>query len=100
MRLSKNAWPFKEPVDPNQVTDYLVVIKEPMGKKFYLNSDLQTLENNLECGNYKNKDSFVKDLKKIVSNAKKYNEQNTIFFKCAKDFEHTVDDLIQNLREK
>jgi len=26
------AWPFLEPVDPNDAPDYYGVIKEPMGK--------------------------------------------------------------------
>lgn len=25
------AWPFLEPVDPNEVPDYYTVIKDPMG---------------------------------------------------------------------
>lgn len=28
----KMAWPFLEPVDPNEVPDYYTVIKDPMGK--------------------------------------------------------------------
>lgn len=28
----KSAWPFMEPVDPNEAPDYYKVIKEPMGK--------------------------------------------------------------------
>jgi hypothetical protein len=27
----KSAWPFMEPVDPNEAPDYYKVIKEPMG---------------------------------------------------------------------
>ena len=27
------AWPFLEPVDENEVTDYYQIVKEPMGKK-------------------------------------------------------------------
>lgn len=29
----KMAWPFLEPVDPNDAPDYYGVIKEPMGKR-------------------------------------------------------------------
>lgn len=30
------GWPFIEPVDASEVPDYYIVIKEPMGKLFYL----------------------------------------------------------------
>lgn len=32
----KSAWPFMEPVDPNEAPDYYKVIKEPMGKYLLL----------------------------------------------------------------
>lgn len=32
----KMAWPFLEPVDPNDAPDYYGVIKEPMGKRSFL----------------------------------------------------------------
>jgi len=32
----KMGWPFIEPVDASEVPDYYIVIKEPMGKLFYL----------------------------------------------------------------
>lgn len=31
-QTNKNAWPFIDPVDANEVPDYYNVIKEPMGK--------------------------------------------------------------------
>lgn len=31
-KAHKSAWPFMEPVDPNEAPDYYKVIKEPMGK--------------------------------------------------------------------
>lgn len=32
LQAHKSAWPFMEPVDPNEAPDYYKVIKEPMGK--------------------------------------------------------------------
>lgn len=32
IQAHKSAWPFMEPVDPNEAPDYYKVIKEPMGK--------------------------------------------------------------------
>ena len=34
LQAHKMAWPFLEPVDPNDAPDYYGVIKEPMGKCF------------------------------------------------------------------
>ena len=31
VQAHKSAWPFMEPVDPNEAPDYYKVIKEPMG---------------------------------------------------------------------
>ena len=32
----KMAWPFLEPVDINEVSDYYQIVKEPMGKFYQL----------------------------------------------------------------
>lgn len=34
-QLHKSAWPFMEPVDPEEAPDYYNVVKEPMGKLRY-----------------------------------------------------------------
>lgn len=35
-----DAWPFKEPVDARDVPDYYDIIKDPMGKKFQIKSNI------------------------------------------------------------
>jgi histone acetyltransferase len=60
---------------------------------------VSTLENNLESGMYKTKEKFVKDLKKIFTNAKNYNKPHTIYHKYAKDIENSIEDSIKNLKE-
>lgn len=32
-QINRNSWPFKQPVDQNEVPKYYEVIKEPMGKE-------------------------------------------------------------------
>ena len=91
LKSNKNSWPFKEPVNTQQVPDYYETIKEPM--------DLQTLEKGLESGNYKNKNAFVKDLRKIFSNARQYNKVNSIYHKYATMLENSIEDDIANLRQ-
>jgi histone acetyltransferase len=65
----------------------------------YLKLDLQTLESNLESGLYRTKEKFVRDLKKIFTNAKNYNKPHTIYHKYSKDLESCVEDDIKNLKE-
>jgi histone acetyltransferase len=91
LKLAKNAWPFLKPVDPKEVPDYYEIIKEPM--------DISTLESNLESGMYKNKEKFVKDVRKIFINAKAYNKPHTIYHKYAKDIESSIEDSIKCLKD-
>jgi hypothetical protein len=58
---------------------------------------LQTLENNLDLGNYKDKASFKKDLIKIFENAKKYNKPSTFYYKSARELENLIEADIRNL---
>ena len=91
LKSNKNSWPFKEPVNAQQVPDYYDTIKEPM--------DLQTLEKGLESGNYKSKNAFVKDLKKIFDNARVYNKVSSIYYKYATMLENLIKEDIENLKQ-
>ncbi|MCQ2819553.1 MAG: GNAT family N-acetyltransferase [archaeon] len=91
-KTHKSAWPFLEPVDKEKVPDYYDMIKEPM--------DLQTLEKNLESGNYKCKEHFVKALNLIFSNCKTFNPKNSVFFKAAVNLETDLEADIKNLEDE
>lgn len=57
------AWPFREPVDPKEVPDYLDVIKEPI--------DLSTMDKRIRQDNYyRTKDAFFADLILVSSFAR------------------------------
>lgn len=64
---------FLEPVDTEQVSDYLTIIKNPM--------DLGTIEQKLSI--YKNLREFQNDVELVCSNAMTYNAPNTIYYKNA-----------------
>ena len=91
IRDEKISQPFHYPVSKEMVTDYYEIIKEPM--------DLQTLESNLEMGNYKNKKAFEKDLSKIFENAKTYNKSSTFYYKSAKELEQLIIPDLKNLSD-
>ena len=58
--------PFFHAVDEEVVTDYYKIIKNPM--------DLDQVSENIDDGVYTSIELFLKDLKLIVTNAKKYNK--------------------------
>ncbi len=91
LKNHQNAWPFKEPVDSNLVPDYYNKITQPM--------DLQTLEKNLESGNYKNKNVFEKELRKIFSNAREYNKPGTIYYKFANTLEDFIEEDLKKMKD-
>jgi histone acetyltransferase len=91
IKEEKSSQPFLYPVNREQVVDYYEIIKDPM--------DLQTLENNLDLGNYKDKNSFKKDLLKIFENSKKYNKPSTFYYKSAKELENLIEPNLRNLRD-
>ena len=98
----RDAWPFQQPVNGDEVTDYYEVIKEPMGKSIivpYVNrpptiidilsciSDLSALEANVDNDVYSTMDLFIKDAQKIFDNCRTYNAETTSYAKCANRLE-------------
>ncbi|KAF3427886.1 hypothetical protein E2986_08829 [Frieseomelitta varia] len=79
IQAHKSAWPFMEPVDPNEAPDYYKVIKEPM--------DLQTIELRINDRSYKKLSEFIGDMTKIFDNCRYYNPKESPFFKCAESLE-------------
>ncbi|KAG2171292.1 hypothetical protein INT43_002914 [Umbelopsis isabellina] len=71
----RDAWPFQQPVNGDEVTDYYEVIKEPM--------DLSALEANVENDVYTTMEMFIKDAQKIFDNCRTYNAETTSYAKCA-----------------
>lgn len=74
------SWPFRKPVDPVEVPDYLSVITSPM--------DLSTMSKRLESEHYKSISEFTADLKLIADNCRKYNDPDTTYYKNANILEN------------
>lgn len=74
------SWPFRKPVDPNEVPDYLSVITAPM--------DLSTMSKRLESEHYKSIAEFTADLKLIADNCRRYNDPDTTYYKNANILEN------------
>lgn len=65
LRKHEAAWPFLEPVDTEDIPDYLEVVREPM--------DLQTIKDKLESLSYSEPGSFCADVNQIFKNCEMYN---------------------------
>ncbi|KAJ7992762.1 hypothetical protein DPEC_G00282040 [Dallia pectoralis] len=79
LQAHKMAWPFLEPVDPNDAPDYYGIIKEPM--------DLSTMEERLQKRYYNKLTEFVADMTKIFDNCRYYNPSDSPFFQCSEVLE-------------
>lgn len=74
------AWPFREPVDTNEVKDYLDVIKDPI--------DLSTMEKRVRRGDwYKSKDQLHADMMRMVKNCQTYNDVSSTYYECAENLQ-------------
>uniref|UniRef100_A0A6Q2XZS1 Bromodomain PHD finger transcription factor n=1 Tax=Esox lucius TaxID=8010 RepID=A0A6Q2XZS1_ESOLU len=80
LQAHKMAWPFLEPVDPNDAPDYYGVIKEPM--------DLSTMEDRLQKRYYIKLTEFVADMTKVFDNCRYYNPGDSPFYQCAEVLEN------------
>ncbi|KAK3944865.1 histone acetyltransferase gcn5 [Diplogelasinospora grovesii] len=87
----KQAWPFLNPVNKDEVPDYYNVIASPM--------DLSTVEDRLEHDFYAAPKDLVGDLKLIFSNCRQYNDATTVYSKCAVKLEKYMWSLIKEIPE-
>ncbi|KAI0855492.1 histone acetyltransferase GCN5-like protein [Xylaria cubensis] len=91
IQFHKQAWPFLNPVNRDEVTDYYNVITSPM--------DLSTIEDKLKQDLYTAPKDLVNDLKLIFSNCRQYNDASTVYSKCAAKLEKYMLSLIKEIPE-
>uniref|UniRef100_A0A7S2M9F7 histone acetyltransferase n=1 Tax=Skeletonema marinoi TaxID=267567 RepID=A0A7S2M9F7_9STRA len=74
------SWCFRDPVDTNEVKDYLDVVGDPI--------DLKTMEKRIRRGDwYKTKHMLFSDMMKMVNNCKLYNGEGNTYYDCAVSLE-------------
>ncbi|XP_026216927.1 bromodomain-containing protein 1 isoform X2 [Anabas testudineus] len=66
---------FTQPVDVNEVPDYLDHIKHPM--------DFSTMRQRIDAQGYNNLEQFENDFSLIIDNCMKYNSKDTYFYRAA-----------------
>ncbi|XP_037785005.1 bromodomain and PHD finger-containing protein 3-like isoform X5 [Penaeus monodon] len=81
---------FAEPVDFDEVLDYLDVVKHPM--------DLSTMRQKAETHQYRTIDQFASDFELMIDNCLTYNAKETIFYRTAVKLRDQGGAIIRQLR--
>ena len=79
----EHSWPFREPVNPEEVPDYHTVIKDPM--------DLSTIQKRLASKFYKTKEIFWADITLMCDNCRRYNPKDSIYYEMAQNCQRFAD---------
>jgi len=87
----KQAWPFLNPVNRDEVPDYYIFITSPM--------DLSMAEEKLRQDQYLTPKDLIDDLKLMFSNCRRYNDETTAYNKCAVKLEKYMWSLIKEIPE-
>ncbi|KAJ6986253.1 hypothetical protein NC653_023990 [Populus alba x Populus x berolinensis] len=82
---------FSEPVDLDELPDYLEVIEHPM--------DFGTVRKKLTNGAYGSLELFEEDVFLICTNAMQYNAPDTIYFRQARSIQELAKKNFENLRQ-
>lgn len=81
------AWPFREPVDRQQVPNYYKVTADPI--------DLSMIEERLKSRTYYLRPSiFIADLRRMLLNCKEFNNVDSSYYKCAVSLGKFIDEKV------
>lgn len=91
MQKHASSWPFRQPVNPDEVADYYTFIKEPM--------DLSTMTQRLEEDKYSTVELFLYDARLIFNNCRAYNSESSNYYKNATKLERFLEQKIKEYPE-
>ena len=83
---------FADPVDPDEVPDYLDIVKIPM--------DFSKMREKTELFEYADIDDFEKDFTLMVNNCLAYNERETIFYRAGTKMRDVGGSIIRQARRQ
>ena len=83
---------FADPVDPDEVPDYLDIVKIPM--------DFSKMKEKTELFEYVDIDDFEKDFTLMVNNCLAYNERETIFYRAGTKMRDVGGSIIRQARRQ
>jgi histone acetyltransferase len=62
-------------------------------------TDVKTIEKKLANNEYKDRESFCDDVKRIFENCRLYNQPETVYYKCAGELEEYIKPHLESLKE-
>merc|ERR1712029_506045 len=83
---------FAEPVDTDEVADYLDIVKKPM--------DFSTMRKKLDNFEYSDIDLFEADFMLMVGNCLSYNEKDTIYYRAGTKMRDMGGSIIRQARRQ
>ncbi|XP_048580387.1 tyrosine-protein kinase BAZ1B isoform X3 [Nematostella vectensis] len=84
---NEDSWPFLQPVNTKEVTDYLELVSEPM--------DLGTIKDNLTLMRYEEAEAFVQHVRLVFINCDKYNHITTEVGQTGERLSKVFDQLLK-----
>jgi len=80
LKAHQSSWPFRKPVDPDEVPEYYGYIPYPI--------DLKTIGDRLKKGNYYcHPKLFKADIARLFYNCRRFNDETTEYYKTAVELE-------------
>ncbi|KAK2190072.1 hypothetical protein NP493_90g03004 [Ridgeia piscesae] len=82
----RQAWPFLEKVDIDEVPDYYDIVKNPI--------DLETIREKVTGDRYATYQEFIDDVEQLFYNARLYNKADSIVGRCIGPMQKYSQDLV------
>lgn len=90
---SKNAWPFRQPVDPvrDNIPDYFTRIEAPM--------DYGTIKEKLESGKYTDAEVLANDVRQVTTNCRIFNGDKHEYSVWAMEIQKKFESLMKSAED-
>ncbi|EAN33702.1 Histone acetyltransferase GCN5 [Theileria parva strain Muguga] len=91
LNKQQSVWPFRKPVKQSEAPDYYEIITHP--------TDISTMKRKAKLGEYKTKEQFGEELKRMFDNCRLYNTSHTIYYKYANELQAFIWPQYENIQE-
>ncbi|KAK2197420.1 bifunctional Bromodomain/Bromodomain-like superfamily/GNAT domain/Histone acetyltransferase GCN5/Acyl-CoA N-acyltransferase [Babesia duncani] len=91
LEKQQSSWPFRKPVKHSEAPDYYEIITKP--------TDIATLRKKAKNGEFKTKEQFGEELKRMFDNCRLYNTPHTIYYKYANELQAFIWPQYESIQE-